>query len=110
MPLPFAVNRMLMNHGVGTGPGVWEYEQFMFGDSTFGRATVEYRHRRLHSEELGPEDILIAPFKVTALTVFTDDGDEIPLTQEAWSELSIIVLEAFEDDENHVLEYLRENA
>lgn len=108
MPLPFAVNRMLMNHGVGTGPGVWEYEQFMFGDSTFGRATVEYKHKRLYSEELGPEDILVDQ-KVTRLVVFTDDGDEIPLTQEAWAELSIIVLEAFEDDEDHVLEYLREN-
>jgi len=108
MPLPFAVNRMLMNHGVGTGLGVWEYEQFMFGDSTFGRATVEYRHKRLSSEELGPEDILVDQ-KVAALTVFTDDGDEIPLTQEAWVELSDIVLEAFEDDEDHVLEYLREN-
>lgn len=80
----FAENRNAMNKGCGESSGVWVFEEFMFADSVFGRAVVEYdavavrmksEDREMRSLMSLPYEIQISAAKVKEIEVFNDDGD-----------------------------------
>lgn len=82
----FAVDRNNMNRGTGERSGVWIFEEFMFADSVFGRAVVEYDANavRVKSEDREVRALMSAPYemqisgaKVTFFEVFNDDGDVV---------------------------------
>ncbi len=82
----FAENRKTMNRGTGESSGVWVFEEFMFADSVFGRAVVEYdatavRMKREDREERAllspPYEMQISDARVTKWTVFDDDGNAV---------------------------------
>lgn len=79
----FAVDRNNMNRGTGERSGVWIFEEFMFADSVFGRAVVEYdatavrvknEDREVRSLMSSPYEMKISGAKVTIAEVFNDDG------------------------------------
>lgn len=112
----FAEKRKSQNSGCGDGSGRWLFEEFMFADSVFGRAVVEYGFsshpiarcdRTLHGPVFEPE--IHDDETVVLLEVHNDDGnviatkDTLPLTE--WLKLNAMVLEAFRADESAVIEY-----
>ena len=109
----FAVNRPCVNKGTGLSPGVWLFEEFYFADSVFGSAEVVYtcRCRRLEKSEIAEGDLgkpynleIVEPV-VTAVSVFDDDGNEIPLDATDRVMLSQVVLEAFQGVSDAVLDF-----
>lgn len=109
----FAVNRKEMNKGCGVKPGVWVFEEFMYTDSIFGCATVGYKceARKLTPDEVAKEDtgkpyeIEISEPWVAMLEVHDDAGDPIELSDLAHGECEKIVLEAFADIRENVLDF-----
>jgi len=110
----FAVNRKEMNRGCGERSGRWTFEEFMFTESTFGSAVVEYEF--LWTPPHRADDALFAPgmnfgtFEVFSpvvkeIVVFDDDGNSIPLTPAAEEECRKIVLDAFEMIHGDVQEF-----
>lgn len=99
--MTFAVNRKLMNHGAGDTSGQWSFDEFMFADSVFGKATVEYDPVLV--KETGEMVFLIR--RVTELVVFDDDGNEVPVDPNHRHELNRMVLDAFDNDIAHVEEF-----
>lgn len=82
----FAVNRKDMNRGTGEKSGVWVFEEFMFADSVFGRAVVEYDATavRVKNEDRETRSLMSAPYemrisgaKVTFFEIFNDNGDVV---------------------------------
>lgn len=82
----FAVDRKNMNRGTGEKSGVWIFEEFMFADSVFGRAVVEYdatavrvknEDREVRALMSAPYEIQISGAKVTLLEVHDDDGNVV---------------------------------
>lgn len=108
----FAVNRKTQNRGCGDGSGRWLFEEFMFNDSSFGKAAVEYgfsshpippADRTLHGPIFEPE--IHDGAEVVECVVFDDDGNEITVSAEDLDVLKKFVLEAFEDDKDNVIEF-----
>lgn len=82
----FAVDRNNMNRGTGERSGVWIFEEFMFADSVFGRAVVEYDANAIRvkneDREVGalmsaPYEMKISGAKVTFFEIFNDDGEQV---------------------------------
>ena len=110
----FAVNRKEMNRGCGDTSGRWLFEEFMFADNVFGSAAVEYQfqyHRpdRRDDKLFGPGgnngEVEIWEPVVKDVVVVDDDGNAIPLSDDAVRELEAIVLEAFEADKDNVVQF-----
>lgn len=109
----FAVNRFAMNKGTGIRPGVWFFEEFMFSDSVFGKATVKYLcdARKLTKAEIAegdrskPYELEISEPLVVGLEVFDDDGNSVPMTAAAAELCKAEVLDAFAAAEDRVLEF-----
>ena len=99
--MTFPVNRKLMNHGTGDQSGQWSFEEFMFADSVFGKATVEYDPVLLKDID----EMAFLCRRVKELVVFDDDGNEVPVAPDHRHELNKMVLEAFENDLEHVEEF-----
>lgn len=100
----FAVNRKDMNKGCGERSGRWVFEEFMFTDSTFGSAAVEYEwhftppHKtddELFAPGMNRGDFEVFNPVVKDIVVFDDDGNSIPLNAQAIEECQKIVLDAF---------------
>lgn len=92
--MTFAINRKLMNNGTGDQSGSWTFEEFMFADSVFGRATVLYDPVMV--KETG--EFVFLCRRVDDLVVFDDDGNEVSISPDLRHELEQVVLEAFEND------------
>lgn len=80
----FAVDRKNMNRGSGEKSGVWIFEEFMFADSVFGRAVVEYdvtavrvknEDREVRALMSAPYEIAISDPRVAILEIHNDDGE-----------------------------------
>ena len=80
----FAVDRNSMNRGTGEKSGVWIFEEFMFADSVFGRAVVEYdatavrvknEDREVRALMSAPYEIAISDPRITILEIHNDDGE-----------------------------------
>jgi len=121
----FAVDRNSMNRGTGERSGVWIFEEFMFADSVFGRAVVEYdatavrvknEDREVMSLMSAPYEMQISGAKVTLAEVYNDDGAvvwslamvknaEHPQVQQARDEAIKIVLDAFAAVHSEVIDF-----
>ena len=109
----FAVNRKTANKGTGLQPGVWFFEEFSFSDAVFGSATVEYRceARKLRHDEIAegdvsrPYELEISEPVVVELKVFDDDGSEIELEAYDRKVLGALVLDAFNERADDVLDF-----
>lgn len=122
----FAVDRNNMNRGTGERSGVWIFEEFMFADSVFGRAVVEYDATavRVKNEDrevralIAPPlyDMQISGAKVTLAEVYNDDGAvvwsiamvknaEHPQVQHARDESIQMVLDAFAAVQSEVIDF-----
>ncbi len=82
----FAVDRNSMNRGTGKKSGVWVFEEFMFADSVFGRAVVEYdatavrvknEDREVRALMSSPYEIQISGAKVTLAEAYDDNGNTV---------------------------------
>lgn len=105
----FAVSRFEVNKGRGVSPGVWKFEEFMFFDSVFGHATVEYDAQAVRRNETEWRIDLVGPI-VKQVVVYNDDGvviRDIPDAEQ--QELREIVIRAFEDVQDAVMEFERGN-
>lgn len=112
--MTFAVHRKEMNKGCPDGTGRWLFEEFMFGDSVFGRAEVTYDFSiTIHPHPYDPSrpadrtEVIVKNPTVADVVVFDDGGNVIPLTLEQVEELKKIVLEAFRDVEADVVSHVR---
>ncbi|TXH50307.1 MAG: hypothetical protein E6Q97_20770 [Desulfurellales bacterium] len=113
----FAENRKLMNKGTGESSGVWLFEEFMFADSVFGRAVVEYdaiakripsADREVRAFFSTPYEIEISDATVAKWTVFDDDGNAVlehfncGINKIDRDAIETQILEAFKDVEDEV--------
>ena len=101
--------RLEMNRGYGESPGVWRFDDLLFEDSLIGAATVKYTFHVSKNTERGAFDptldTAISGATVQNIVVFDDAGEEIPVTGDAFKEMSEVVLEIFSGIENEVREY-----
>jgi len=99
----FPIHRKLMNHGTGgRTSGIWEFDEFMFDENLFGRAAVEYT--AIFSDDFD-DDFTCFGRHVSKLEVFDDDGNSLPISPASRPQLEAMVLEAFENDKDHVEEF-----
>lgn len=124
----FAVNRFSMNKGTGIESGKWQFHPFMFADSLFGRATVEYsvRFGPVRSSKLvmipGVTDPQIVDFSITdpqivdavitELVVVDDDGRDLEwinspdeTMQSIMNDMRQSVFLAFREQRREVLDF-----
>ena len=121
----FAVNRFEMNKGTGIESGKWQFHPFMFADSLFGRATVEYsvRFGPVRSSKIfdntgqivmipGTPDPQITDAVITELVVVDDDGRDLEwinspdeTMQEIMHDLRQSVFLAFREQRREVLDF-----
>lgn len=111
-----------MNKGTGIESGKWQFHPFMFADSLFGRATVEYsvRFGPVRSSKIfdntgqivmvpGTPDPQITDAVITELVVVDDDGKDLEIINinenEIINDLWHSVFLAFRDQRREVLDF-----
>ncbi len=111
--MTFSAARKSVNKGTGMKSGVWHFEEFMFAESVFGMAIVEYvcKNRHLRKAEIAegdcskPYELEITEPRIRLLEVHDDNGNNVLIPDDERKTLEAMVLERFKEIEEDVLDF-----
>ncbi len=110
--MTFSAARKSVNKGTGLKSGSWLFEEFLFAESVFGMAVVEYvcNNRHLRKAEIAegdlgkPFELEITEPRIRLLEVHDDDGNNVLIPDDERKVLEAMVLERFKEIEEDVLD------
>ena len=90
----------IKSKGHRCGQNIWFFGEFQFDGCVMGRAYVSFMTNHREDGSVPDDGVVVSGAVVFELTVFDDDGDEMPVDSETMEWLKRQVLDEF--DAEHV--------